>query len=202
MKKEEFSALTRKEQRVVLAQDALKLTGSRIDIMDHSGYFSMTGPKQASNSLQEFLTGDSDGHCTVCAIGALFCSYVFTNNRYSILSLTDSARELGTELKDNEITKYFTVLELRLIELLFEADIFFAASDDYYEEIFDVLDENDEDFLQERLDNLNDEVSSKERFTAMMEYIIGTGGEKIFNPGVFKDVFPSLIEWEEKKWKN
>jgi len=100
---EEFNALPRRQQRVVIAKDAILQLSSRRYKEKHGVYFSTNSCGFHSvddSSAKKFLTGKAkQNSCYVCAKGAAACSLIRLKNKATMEQVSDIAFDGSMSLK-------------------------------------------------------------------------------------------------------
>ena len=115
---------TRAQLRIQISRDTLKHIEAKSIIVEKGHYlFNEKLSEFIGESLQECLPKLKE--CRVCALGALFYSYVERHNNYTIKQL-----EVGKHIMDLEMRPklklYFSNKQLGLIETAFERNAGYA----------------------------------------------------------------------------
>jgi hypothetical protein len=126
--------LTKAEQRVQIAKDALKwIKKPNVKVKDKSSYFKI-------NKGQEHLEIGTDLnqhlkkiHCTVCAKGALFLSHVDRFDNCKIQPFVKGSSIPDTDFDDersikHRLSKHFSASQLDMIECAFEREIIYDST--------------------------------------------------------------------------
>jgi hypothetical protein len=120
--KKEFDLLTKKEKRVEICKDVIARLKAQT-ILPHEGSFMYTYlPQNEQNSMQVAINSKP---CSVCAKGALFCSWVGNFNEVTQTQFYDeSSLEEVQNLKVivPELVKIFGKKMLDRIEAVFEQE--------------------------------------------------------------------------------
>jgi len=100
---EEFNALPRRQQRVVIAKDAILQLSSRRYTEKHGVYFRTNSASYFSlenGSAKKFLTSKAkENKCYVCAKGAAACSLIRLKNKATMEQVSDIAFDGSMSLK-------------------------------------------------------------------------------------------------------
>lgn len=165
---QEFEWAPAERKRVMIAQDII----ARIDLASLRATTGLIGNINSDFDRQEpakdFLNGDTIS-CSVCAKGAIFCSYIGRVNKMSLGELDDIMNGATGTMHDNfheKLSEIFEEEQIDLIEIAFEgySILELAAYDDS---------ERAEEFYEQ---HRGDEFSPNERLKAICENIIANNG--------------------------
>lgn len=192
---------TKAEMRVEIAKDVLGALKAKRFLAGHDGYLATRDQKaqKAAAALEEAWENKdlkallklaaqeyvAPKQCTVCAIGAVF---VATVDRHDSLKLTDvytdemgSDGEVGPDAMMDYLKQWFTVRQLRLIEVAYEGNL-----QSYGDGISDAQVEKAKDFHRKNgplvdsewlgLTPCTSEESAEGRMTAIMKNVIDNHG--------------------------
>ncbi len=121
-----FRKANKARKRVMIAKDVLRqLDAKQLDV-DMAPYCSIVFPKIKTTNLQKLLTKTDE--CSVCAIGAVFCSTVLYRNKFEINKHNSAFDDNGKEMyfsSDRESIKDYLIdlfdeEQCKILEYLFE----------------------------------------------------------------------------------
>jgi len=119
-----FRKLTKVKKRVAIAKDVIKQIDAKLLIPEAATYFT---PKDhsmfydyANEELSPFFYTEK---CNACAIGSLFISQIRKEDNFKLDKDCDIDDERDMRVK---LRKYFTPLQLSMIETAYMQNIYFA----------------------------------------------------------------------------
>lgn len=117
---QQYEALDHIGKRKMILEEAISLSLlNKVVLSKGNGYFDIIDPYDKidrNQSLQNLLKEKEDV-CNVCAMGQLMCSYISTNNEFSVDKL------LYTSSCNYNLYLPFSEFELRTLELIFERKV-------------------------------------------------------------------------------
>lgn len=123
---EQFLALSKPDQRVVLAKDVIKILQAKKIIARRLTYFVLNDEAHSASVNSEYFDQEIDKvigktRCEACAIGSLFVAEVM---------YTDKAKvsDANSYFIKERLYEYFDEKQVELIEIAFERDVDFAES--------------------------------------------------------------------------
>lgn len=129
-KKIKFEDASKAQQRVMIAEDTLKMIEQGILIPRTGRYItSSIGFGNEHKSARQALKTQKI-QCLVCELGGLFCSVVKFTNQLTLGSLESPSPDLFKRngIFRKRLTKYFSNKQLGLIETAFEGNSVFAEN--------------------------------------------------------------------------
>lgn len=123
----DFKDLTLRGQKMRIVRDAIAQIGTRVVVPRKGTYMNVFGyssyhykaDTDGKESLQKILRQGKEDTCVACAKGSLFASCVLNTNRV-YTNVDDFSEEYFQKKK---LKKWFSVLELDMIEAAFEKKV-------------------------------------------------------------------------------
>ncbi len=132
-----FKKATKAQKRVMIAKDVLaQIKDKRYSALQNSwvvARYKYGFMPDNESGVQELFAHKKIKHCKVCALGGLFMSCINLNNSTTHADFSVESENIGKMIWKNEkfsngLDKFFTKLQLRLIEFYFECgEGFFSA---------------------------------------------------------------------------